>query len=122
MVSEYDVGAAPKDKQDWLRSRVGHQVCSVVQEGVATLISKERLRDDFQPSVPFVACFSASMVIAELVKCIAGWPTPLEPRFQLDLLRGPAFGLELPQRRRRDCICFTRERNIDTLRKGRNGF
>lgn len=119
-VLDEDVHTAPQEKQSWLRARIGHQICSVIQEGVANLISQERQREGFQPSVPFVACFSASMVIAELVKFIAGWTTPLEPRFQLDLLRGPASGLGFPQRRRRDCVCFAREQNIETIRKRRN--
>jgi hypothetical protein len=115
-VTEGDVHAALIDKQDWLRARIGQQICSVVQEGVAQRISQERLRHGFEPSVPFVACLSASMVVAELVKSVAGWSTPLEPRFQFDVLRGPVYGLELPQERRRDCICVTRKHNIETIR------
>jgi hypothetical protein len=61
----------------------------------------------------------ASMAVAELVKFAAGWPTPLAPRFQLDVLRGPGFGEEFPQERRSDCLCVVRRRNIERLREQR---
>ncbi len=104
VVTEEDVRQAPRDKEDWLRARLDRPICSVVQEAIAVQLSTEAQGPGFEPSVPFVACLSASMVVAELVKFLAGWPTPLEPRFQLDVLRGPAFGQVLPQARRRDCV------------------
>jgi len=90
----------------------------VVQEAMAQKISEERQREGFEPSVPFVACFSACMEMAETVAQICGWPSILEPRFQFDFLRGPAYGQELPQTRRTDCIC-ARRKNIDKLREAR---
>jgi molybdopterin/thiamine biosynthesis adenylyltransferase len=119
VVTEEDVRQAPPDKQEWLRTRLGRPICSVIQEAIAQHLSAEAQRVGFQPSVPFVACVSASMVVAELVKFLAGWPTPLEPRFQLDVLRGPAFGQLLPQARRSDCLCTTRARNIEKVRRAR---
>jgi molybdopterin/thiamine biosynthesis adenylyltransferase len=119
-VTEADVRAAPADRQDWLRARLGRQICSVVREGVAQQISQEDQRKGFAPSVPFVACLSACMVVGELVKCAAGWNTALETRYQLDTLRGPASGTMVPQEKRRDCDCFVRRRNIETWRQRRN--
>ncbi len=118
-VTEEDVRAAPASQQDWLRKRLGRQICSVVREGVAQLISQEEQRKGFSPSVPFVACMSACMVVAELVKFTAGWGTSLETRYQFDMLRGPAFGAMVPQEKRRDCECVVRSRNIDTWRQRR---
>lgn len=120
LLTEEDVLAAPSDKQRWLRERVGRPICSIVQEGVAQALSAEQQRDEFSPSVPFVACLSACMVVSEMVKVAAGWSTPLEPRFQFDVLRGPAFGQFYPQGRRADCLCVTRRRNIDTWRQTRS--
>ena len=97
----------------------GRPICSVVQEAIAQQLSAEAQRAGFEPSVPFVACLRASMIAAELVKFQAGWPTPLEPRFQLDVLRGPAFGQFLPQARRSDCVCTTRSQNIEKVRRAR---
>lgn len=114
-----DVQTAPIDKRDWLRAHIGQKVCSVIQEGVAEQISKEQHREGFEPSVPFAAALSASMIVGELIKYICGFPTPLEPRFQFDILRGPAYGQELPQERRRDCICMMRKKNIDAVRRNR---
>ncbi len=100
-VTDQDVQSAPAEKRGWLGERLGRPICSVVQEAVARQIAGEEQRKDFQPSVPFVACLSASMVVAELVKLISGWPTPLEPRFQLDVLRAssPKLGVKVVRRR-----------------------
>lgn len=119
-VTEDDVDAAPPGKQAWLRERIGHQICSVVQEGVAQQLSDERQRQGFEPSIAFAACLSASMAVGEVVKVAAGWLSPLEPRFQFDVLRGPAGGVQLGQVRRPDCLCVTRHRNIETLRQRRD--
>ncbi len=120
-VTEEDVRAAPAKKKEWLRGKIGKLICSVVQEAVAQSISEEKLRKGFQPSVPFVACLSSSMMIGELVRSIMGHPPRLEPRFQFDVVRGPQFGQDFPQERRPDCICVTRRENIDTLRYSRAG-
>ncbi len=117
VVTEEDVREASGDKKEWLRARLGRSVCSVIQEAMAQQISADTQKSGFQPSVPFVACLSASMVVGELVKALIGSPTPLEPRFQLDVLRGPRLGQLLPQGRRRDCLCTTRARNIEKIRE-----
>ncbi len=111
-VSDADVLAAPAASRDWLAARVGRQVCSVIEEAVATAISSAEQEEGFEPSVPFVATMSAAMVVAELVKEAMGQRPLLDTRFQLDMLRGPAGGLELPMARRRDCMCSTRAANI----------
>lgn len=118
IVAEDDIIEAPVEKQRWLSERLGHQICSVIQEAVAQQLSEEQHRQGFAPSVPFVASLSASMVVTELIKHIAGWTpsNPLEPRFQCDVLHGPAHGFAVPQERRRDCICITRRYNIEQWR------
>lgn len=119
IVSEADVRAALSEKQAWLRDRIGRPICSVVQEAVAQQLSDERQREGFEPSIPFVACLSASMVVGELVKAAAGWVSPLDQRFQFDVLRGPACGFALGQVRRPDCMCVTRRGNIEKVRRRR---
>jgi hypothetical protein len=122
IVTEVDIVEAPMEKQRWLRERIGHQICSVIQEAVAQQLSEEQHRQGFAPSVPFVASLSASMVVTELIKYNAGW-TPsntLEPRFQCDVLCGPAHGFAVPQERRRVCICTTRKHNIERWRQQRD--
>lgn len=115
LVGESDVVNAPAEKREFLRSRVGRSVCAVVQEGVALQISSDQQATSFAPSVPFTACFSACMVMAEAIASVAHWPSILAPRFQFDFLTGPARGQELPQARRVDCIC-SRTRNIERVR------
>lgn len=117
-VTESDVQHAPAAKQDFLRLRIGRSICSVIQEAIALKLSTEKQVEGFEPSVPFVACFSACMVMAETVAHICDWPSILGPRFQFDFLLGPAHGQELPQRRRTNCICG-RRKNIDALRAAR---
>jgi hypothetical protein len=116
-VTEDDVRMAPTGKKGWLHARLGHQVCSVVREAMAKKISVVRQQEGFEPSVPFVACLSACMMVSELVKTVTGWPTTLGPRYQFDALQGPVHGQEIPQRRRKDCICTTRSRNIEIIRR-----
>ncbi len=110
-----DVSTAASDKQDFLLSRVGRPLCSVVQDGIAQMLSTEKQRGDFRPSVPFVACFSACMVLSETLAYLSGWESRLEPRFQFDFLLGPAHGQEIPQARRASCLC-SRRRNINIWR------
>src|SRR5690242_4986123 len=82
---------------------------------VAQEISEEQQEAKFEPSVPFVACFSACMVMTEALGHLCGWKSRVAPRFQFDFLLGPAFGLELPQDRRQNCICRP-TKNIDKVR------
>jgi hypothetical protein len=118
-VDENDVAVAPAAHREWLRARIDRKICSVVQEGVAQALSTEQLRQGFEPSVPFVACLGACMVVAELTKHVARWPTSLESRFQFDSLAGPAFGQSYAQARRKDCLCISRRRNIEAVRNKR---
>jgi molybdopterin/thiamine biosynthesis adenylyltransferase len=117
-VSASDVDKAPGQNQDFLRSRIGRPICSVIQEGIALKISFEQQQRGFEPSVPFTACFSACMVVAEAIAHVMKWPSILAPRFQFDFLTGPAYGQELPQGRRTNCIC-ARRTNIERARTAR---
>ena len=78
-------------------------------------ISADEQQKGFEPSVPFTACFSACMIVAEMIAHIMKWPSVLAPRFQFDFLMGPAYGQELPQARRSNCIC-ARHKNIERTR------
>jgi hypothetical protein len=119
VVTEHDIESAPADRRIWLQKQLGRQVCSVVAEAIAESVSQEHQREGFTPSVPFVATLSSALVVAEFVKAIAGWPSQLEPRFQFDVLMGPAFGLMLPEARHADCMCVQRRENIERVRQRR---
>lgn len=116
-ITEADVQAAPMKKQHWLKNQIGRQICSVVQEAITQQLSIENQRKGFEPSVAFVACLSASMVVTELIKHMQRYPTELKPRFQFDVLRGPAYGQEFAQRRRDGCSCVIRQHNIEKMRQ-----
>lgn len=118
LVSASDVENAPGEKRDFLRGHLGRPICSVIQEGIALKISAEQQQKGFEPSVPFTACFSACMVVAEMIAHLMQWPSVLAPRFQFDFLLGPAYGQELPQGRRASCIC-SRRKNIERVRAAR---
>jgi hypothetical protein len=121
-VTDADVLAAPAEKQKWLRKQRGRRICSVIQSAMAQSVSEQQQRIGFQPSVPFVACLSASMIVTELVKYSAGWQSTIEPRYQMDVLQGPSCGDLLPQKRRPDCICSTRQKNINFIRNKRSQY
>jgi len=118
LVSTSDVENAPDEKRDFLRARLGRPICSVIQEGIALKISADQQQKAFEPSVPFTACFSACMIVAEMITHLMKWPSVLAPRFQFDFLMGPAHGQELPQGRRPSCIC-SRQKNIERARVAR---
>jgi len=117
LVTIADVNAAPEDRRDFLAANLGRTVCSVTREGVAQLISLEKQDQKFQPSVPFVACLSACMVIAELVKHATKVLSPLDGRFQFDSLVGPMAGQMFPERRHSTCSCVTRRSIIGSWRQ-----
>jgi len=117
VVNQDDINRAPTAKRDWLALNVGKPICSVVQEAMAQSISNSNI--EFQPSVPFVANLSAAMMVTELVKFTMGLESNLEPRFQFDVLRGPAVGQLLPQSPDPRCICRTRFKNIEAWRESR---
>jgi molybdopterin/thiamine biosynthesis adenylyltransferase len=119
-ICEQDVIAAEPSRQAWLRERIGKTVCSVVQEGMARSLSTDDVEAHFRPSVPFVACMSAAMIVGELIKDAMGLSSPLAPRFQMDMLRGPSHGDHFPQQRRPDCLCVSRRGNIERLRSVRS--
>ena len=118
LVSTSDVENAPVEKRDFLRACLGRPICSVIQEGIAQKISEDQQQKGFEPSVPFTACFSACMVVAEMIGHIMKWPSVLAPRFQFDFLMGPAYGQELPQGRRTGCV-RSRQKNIERARVSR---
>jgi hypothetical protein len=90
------------------------RMSQVVEAKPAGVVSREN--SDLDRCWPDM--ISACMVMTEALAYLCGWDTKLEPRFQFDFLRGPAFGLELPQGRSKNCVCG-RRKNIDRLRAKR---
>lgn len=119
VVREEDVLAAPEEHRDALRSQVGRQICSVTSEAVTRAISEMEQRKGFEPSVPFVATCSAAMVVGEWVKTVTDLPSCLDPRFQFDILHGPAAGIDFPESRHADCECIQRRGLISQYRASR---
>jgi len=116
VVEAADVEAAPAERKEWLSSRQGKQICSVVSEGVLTALSTEPRRKGFEPSAPFVACLSSCMVVAEMVRCCLGWQPVLHTGFQFDALVGPQSGVFKIHHRKPDCECVARLINIERVR------
>jgi molybdopterin/thiamine biosynthesis adenylyltransferase len=120
LLTEDDIQAAAEDKRPWLKQNVGKVKCSVVSEAVARAIAIESI-EGFEPSAPFVACASAAMVMTELVRHAAGEESPIDPRFQFDLLAGPHNGLDFGRGRSQTCECVVRRPIIEALRAKRRG-
>ena len=51
-VKETDVRVAPPPKQEWLRARLGHQICSVIEEGLAEQRSTSQVPEGFSHLFP----------------------------------------------------------------------
>jgi hypothetical protein len=117
-ITEEDVRKAAEGHHEFLRARVGRKICSVVSEATLAQVST-RPGLGFEPSIPFVACLSAALVVTELVRVAAGWAALLEPRYQVDLLVGPSGGLELPIEPDPHCFCQERAPTIAAVRRAR---
>jgi hypothetical protein len=121
-VTQAHVDAAPPEKKAWLATRLGQKVCSVVSEGMAQALSNENHERGFAPSVPFVACFSASMVVAEFVRHLSEGRVVPEPRYALNLLWGPQRGTDYSEARHANCFCIERAGSIEKIRAKRKAF
>lgn len=120
MVTEADVETAPAEKKSWLAARVGQQRCSVIREAFAAELTAGATR--FSPSAPFVACMSGAMVAGEFVKLRMNIETPLDPRFQFNVLIGPRAGNLLDQGRSQGCFCVERAGAVRRWREAALGF
>lgn len=116
VLSDADVAAADPVRRPFLAARVGRPLCSILEE--AASLSVDDLDDDFRPSVPFAATFSACMMVAELVRYLMTGAVGVEPQYFLSLLWGPQNGDHYPEDRHADCRCVTRRATIDRYRKG----
>lgn len=116
-LSEADVAAAAPERREWLAKHVGEQICSVLEE--AASLSSTQVVPGFRPSVPFVATFSACMMVTELVRYLTTGVLGVEPRFFFSVLWGPQFGDPYPEDRHKDCVCVTRAANIERVRADR---
>jgi hypothetical protein len=120
LLSNYDVEHAPDEKQEWLRARIGRSICSIVSEAELEKLSKEKFEDQFRPSVPFVACLSAVMVMTEFLRYLMKEPPALATGFQFDVLVGPHNGIKKEHSRKDSCLCVTRQPLIEKLRRKRS--
>jgi hypothetical protein len=114
-LTEDDVSSAAPEKREWLQKRIGMEKCSIISEAELERIAQEEHEEGFEPSVPFVACLSASMIVTELIRHLAGWPPVLETGFQFDVLVGPQNGIRKAHARKSTCICVQRRHVIERL-------
>jgi hypothetical protein len=119
VVTDEDILHAPRDKKDFLKANKGKEFCSIVSEAVIAMLSDESQQNGFQPSVPFVACLSSCMVVAELVRYAQMDTNVLETGFQFDAMVGPQNGQRKSHSRKANCVCVERKTNIETLRNQR---
>jgi hypothetical protein len=119
-VTQEDIDAAVGDRKAWLAARKGRQKCSVIREALAEELTAGGAT--FSPSAPFVACMSGSMVAAEFIKYRMGISSPLDPRFQFNVLVGPRAGTMLEQGRRKTCFCVERSKAIARARLERGSL
>lgn len=108
-LTEEDVAAADPARQVDLRSWVGKRVCSLVSEQIARAMSRSHLDEGFSPSVPFAACFSACLVVTELVRYLISGEVGMRPLWQMSMLVGPDTAQMLPDKRHADCRCRHRQ-------------
>lgn len=115
-ISEEDVALAPAEKQDWLRERIGKKICSVASEATMKLLGSHRRRENFSPSVPFVACMSAAFVVGRAVQMLTDPGRNITSKFIFDMLQGPENGMTLQELAAAKCDCVRRADIIDKWR------
>lgn len=120
VVTQADIDAAKAEKKAWLAKRKGQLKCSVIREALAAELTGRA--NVFSPSAPFVASLSGALVAAEFIKTRMGLKTPLDPRFQLNVFRGPAAGALLDQGRCAGCFCVERRSAVERWRAVAQAF
>lgn len=116
-ITEKDIAVAPAEKQSWLRARIGQKTCSVVSEATVQALRDSDDSVDFSPSVPFVACMSAALVVSRAVAALLEPGRTVNSRFTFDMLQGPAIGLALNEVAKTNCDCTHRADVINHWRK-----
>lgn len=117
-LTEEDIAAADPARQADLRPQLGKPVCSIVSEEMARAMSQSQQVEGFSPSVPFAACFSASLVVTELVRYLVTGEVQVRPLWQVSMLMGPGTAQLLADKRHAGCLCQERLL-IDQLRQSR---
>lgn len=120
VVNLEDVARAPENFKKPLKERVGKRICSVVQEAQAKALSSEPLREKFSPSVPFVACASAALVVGKALRQILSGKSVVPTRFMFDVLVGPNGGEAISEPPRKTCKCVTHRTAIQQWRDVRS--
>lgn len=113
-LSEADVAVANPASRAWLSGRIGKPICSVLEDAAA--LSSDDMAEGFRPSVPFVATFSACMMITELMRYLTTGRVGVAPQYFLSLLWGPDHGDHYEEDRHANCICVMRASVIDRHR------
>ena len=119
-ITEDHVAAAPEDKKDFLKSQLGKKAHAVACARAIEMkeMFADSVKDDFAPSVPFVATMTAVLVMAEVVRRLMDLAS-VARRFQFDVLVGPQRGLKINEKAKSSCRCQKRKGPIENLREAR---
>lgn len=116
-ITDEDIAAAAEAARPWLREqqRLGRTICSTMQAAQAAGLGL-RLKDDFMPSVPFVATASAALVVAQVLRNLL-WPDEKFVHvFQLaSLFVGPETQIGVKRLASAECECTRHAGVIDRL-------
>jgi hypothetical protein len=120
IITDEIIAQADPGRRPWLNIHRGKPLCSITSELVLKFLSTDTHRGGFAPAVPFLSCFSACMMVTELVRVVTTGKTFPEPRYQMNLLWGPRRGQHYEESRHKDCICVGRRENISRWRAQRS--
>lgn len=116
-ISEEDIASASEEARTWLREqqRLGRTICSTMQAVQAAGLGL-KLKDNFRPSVPFVATASAALVVAQVLRNLL-WPDEKFVHiFQLaSLFVGPETQIRVKRLASTECECIRHAGVIDHL-------
>ena len=120
IITAEHIAAAPKEKTAFLQSKLGERAAAVACAKAIEMkdMVDGDVRENFAPSVPFVATMTAVLVMGEVVRRAMGVPTVVR-RFQFDTLIGPQRGTKINEKAKFTCRCQKRKGPIDKLRAAR---
>lgn len=119
-LEERHVIAARPERQKWLRERLGRKICSIVSEAAIEALVVTPAEAVFSPSVPFVACMSAALVVGRAIRTMLHPDDHSSSAFTFDMLQGPENGFALSERARPGCDCTRRLATINLWREQRS--
>jgi hypothetical protein len=113
-LSDADLLRAPETMRALLAQQVGRNLCGVLSDLERYAASQNSL--PIEPSVCFTSYLAGVSLAAEFLKAIAGLPTTLPGRYQIDPIANLFPDSPWPESPNPSCLCVARRESIQSYR------